>query len=238
MEKSDSVWSVFIDEESIRLYKLLFIVAVPIAILIVLLGDANIVIYVNTNRPRALDPFFAFYTNWGNYIMMFAMIAFLVAAFTLDRLKEYRPMLFALLISAVITDLIIVQIIKVTVNRTRPWAAYNLEIVGAKPPVGESFPSGHTSEAFTYATPLMLKFKNTALRIALLTYAILMGFSRIYAGVHYPSDVLAGAVLAILLTYWFYRIAYYYEDTIKESNLVRIITFIILALALTAVALT
>ncbi len=151
---------------------------------------------------------------------------------------RYRPMLFALLISAVITDLIIVQIIKVTVNRTRPWAAYNLEIVGAKPPVGESFPSGHTSEAFTYATPLMLKFKNTALRIALLTYAILMGFSRIYAGVHYPSDVLAGAVLAILLTYWFYRIAYYYEDTIKESNLVRIITFIILALALTAVALT
>ena len=197
MQKSDSVWSVFIDEESIRLYKLLFIVAVPIAILIVLLGDANIVIYVNTNRPRALDPFFAFYTNWGNYIMMFAMIAFLVAAFTLDKLKEYRPMLFALLISAVITDLIIVQIIKVTVNRTRPWAAYNLEIVGAKPPVGESFPSGHTSEAFTYATPLMLKFKNTALRIALLTYAILMGFSRIYAGVHYPSDVLASLCVGL-----------------------------------------
>lgn len=61
-----------------------------------------------------------------------------------------------------------------------------------------SFPSGHTSSAFTFAMAITMVLKKKGVAIASFIFAFLMGVSRIYVGVHYPTDVIVGAVVGII----------------------------------------
>ncbi len=72
------------------------------------------------------------------------------------------------------------------------------EIVERMKPTSLSFPSGHTSSAFTFAMAITMVLKNKGAAIASFIFAFLMGISRIYVGVHYPTDVIVGAVVGIL----------------------------------------
>ena len=85
-----------------------------------------------------------------------------------------------------------------------------------------SFPSGHTTSTFAVISVLMFKLRNKLWAVVLLFWGILIGFSRIYVGVHYPLDVLAGAIIGIVIAYLVYR----YEDKIYDLwN--RIINFVL-----------
>jgi len=75
------------------------------------------------------------------------------------------------------------------VRRARPW----FDINAAIPPDRFSFPSGHTAAAFAIA--LSLLGAAPALVIPALILAFAVGFARIYLGVHYPIDVVFGALL-------------------------------------------
>ncbi|WP_251454136.1 phosphatase PAP2 family protein [Veillonella intestinalis] len=87
--------------------------------------------------------------------------------------------------------------IKPLVGRLRPFewdSAVQLLITA---PQGYSFPSGHTWSSFAMATILMLE--RIPGRYIILGSAIIMGFSRIYLYVHYPTDVLVGTLLGVLI---------------------------------------
>lgn len=71
-------------------------------------------------------------------------------------------------------------------------------VVERMKPTSLSFPSGHTSSAFTFAMALTLVLKKKGPAIASFIFAFLMGVSRIYVGVHYPTDVIVGAVVGII----------------------------------------
>lgn len=62
---------------------------------------------------------------------------------------------------------------------------------------GQAFPSDHTTAAFAIAL-VVLAFLSQSIGVALLAAAALIGFSRIYVGVHYPSDILASLVVAVV----------------------------------------
>jgi membrane protein YqaA with SNARE-associated domain/membrane-associated phospholipid phosphatase len=103
------------------------------------------------------------------------------------------------LISALFLAFIIAFSLKYLVNEPRPYLVLdNVHLLcneGNEP----SFPSGHTTLAFTLATSLL--FYSKKLGILFLIWAILVAYSRVYVGVHYPFDVLAGIVIGILCGY-------------------------------------
>lgn len=86
--------------------------------------------------------------------------------------------------------------LKPLVNRTRPYYALGYDIL--IPPVGDaSFPSGHTAASFAAATAIYAMDKKWG--IAAYLFAAVMGFSRLYLGVHFPTDVLAGAICGTIM---------------------------------------
>ena len=97
-------------------------------------------------------------------------------------------------------------LLKRTFQRTRPFDAYP-ELIFKKGTGGSySMPSGHTSSAFSTATSLSLNFRKWYVVAPAYTYAAAVGYSRMYLGVHYPSDVLAGALLGSGTAYLTWKI--------------------------------
>lgn len=84
--------------------------------------------------------------------------------------------------------------IKTLVKRDRP-AINDPSFIAVINENNYSFPSGHTSEAFSMATSLSIKYPRWYIVVPAFAYAGLAGYSRLYLGVHYPTDVLAGAVV-------------------------------------------
>jgi membrane-associated phospholipid phosphatase len=97
------------------------------------------------------------------------------------------------------------QAMKSAFNRTRPQYKYSSEIFSLSKANTKSFPSGHTTMAFATATTLTLEYKKWYIAVPAYAWATGVAYSRMYEGKHYPSDVLAGAVLgagSALLSHW------------------------------------
>jgi membrane-associated phospholipid phosphatase len=93
---------------------------------------------------------------------------------------------------------LVVELIKALVRRPRPFTKLSgVRIVG-KRARGNSFPSGHTSQAF-YTAAVIARYFGAGWIISFVVYAlaVLVGATRMYLGMHYPRDVLAGAVLGM-----------------------------------------
>ncbi len=103
-------------------------------------------------------------------------------------------------LSMVLSFIIGNLILKNVFARVRPYDTISDLILLAEKPDDFSFPSGHTTFSFACAAALWLTIPKKKRWIAglLLILAALIGFSRLYLGVHYPTDVLAGAVLGCI----------------------------------------
>lgn len=88
-----------------------------------------------------------------------------------------------------------VTVLRKLINRKRPYEVYDIPSVFKKETVGNSMPSRHTASALIISLA-MLKI-NPYLGIAFLLISLLIAISRIFAGVHFISDVIVGAVISL-----------------------------------------
>lgn len=136
------------------------------------------------------DAFFSFITKLGDGGIFWIILAAGLLFFKKTR-RAGLAMSFALILGLCVTNLTI----KPLVARIRPYVAAP-SIVLIIPPESEfSFPSGHTSTSFECAFALWLNHKKAG-ALALLLAAVI-GLSRLYLMVHYPTDVIAGALLGV-----------------------------------------
>ncbi|MBQ6323430.1 MAG: phosphatase PAP2 family protein [Bacilli bacterium] len=176
------------------LFLLLFLVFMYLTLTNKLNGfDKNIYEFITKKPSIFLDNYFKVLTNLGNFIVIIIiMIIFLII---LD--KQNGIKLAIVLLSSQILNRVLKEIIK------RPRPNY-YHLIKEK---GFSFPSGHSMAAMALYGFLIYivisKIKNKYLKtifIILLVYIILtIGISRIYLGVHYPSDVLCGYLLSLTI---------------------------------------
>jgi undecaprenyl-diphosphatase len=129
-------------------------------------------------------------------------IAITIALVMLDR-SRLRPagvVLVALALAFTLTDLVI----KPVVARARPFdASVDARVIDRRP-LTYSFPSGHTASSIASAVTLSRLWP--AGRLVLWSLATLVALSRIYVGVHYPLDVLGGAVLGLACAWMAQRV--------------------------------
>ena len=92
---------------------------------------------------------------------------------------------------------ILYHFLKHSMKRDRPFEKIDDVHFRVRPPDKFSFPSGHTASAFLVMTLLSSFFHIPALQIGTFVWAAMVGVARVYLGVHYPTDVLAGALLGI-----------------------------------------
>jgi membrane-associated phospholipid phosphatase len=155
-------------------------------------SDIDILQDVNLNRDKHLDNMFRKFTNSAAPIACSVPVLLLgISLARKDSLALYKSLYLG---ASVLLSAIVSTILKYTVNRPRPFITYPfLEKVtsGGSP----SFPSGHTADAFSLATSLSIAYPKWYVIIPAYGLAGVVAYSRMDLGVHYPTDVLAGAII-------------------------------------------
>lgn len=152
--------------------------------------EMNFIMFLYEHHTEGLDLFFKTVTKLGDKGIFWIVIGLLLLISVKHR-KMGACMLIALVLGFIFGNLII----KNAVMRSRPfWENSALQLI-INSPHDYSFPSGHTLASFGAATAVFKNKRN--LGKIFLVIAALIGFSRLYLSVHYPTDVIFGMALGI-----------------------------------------
>lgn len=155
--------------------------------------DFAILDYLQTLRTPALDAFFSAITHLGDAGCFWIALTILLLIFP----KTRRCGMVAAL-SLIMEVIICNGVLKPLVARIRPYDVNTMIELIVRAPKDYSFPSGHTAASFAAAAAYWTA-GNRKLAVPCLVIAALIAFSRLYLYIHYPTDVLAGAVLGVIL---------------------------------------
>jgi undecaprenyl-diphosphatase len=149
--------------------------------------DHRVERWVVEHRVGWLDGGFVWISNLGVWGWIFLVVA-VAAAIALR-----RPQVLLLTLAALAAAEVLQWGLKRLVDRPRPHLPPGAPHPLVKLPADASFPSGHATVAFACATTIALLVPRLA--VAVLVLATAIAYSRVYVGVHYPLDVVAGAAI-------------------------------------------
>jgi membrane-associated phospholipid phosphatase len=154
--------------------------------------DIRVLREINLNRNVHMDNTFKGFTNSaGPFTFGTPVVLFGISLIKHDKELNKKSLYIG---ASVLSSAIISNIFKYSVNRTRPFVTYP-DIQKMTSGGSPSFPSGHTSDAFSLATSLTIAYPKWYIVVPAYGWASAVAYSRMDLGVHYPSDVLAGAVI-------------------------------------------
>lgn len=156
--------------------------------------DIRILESIAETRSEPQTRTFEVISDINNYVQVAVPVGLLVAG-ALNNDKAMRQNALYVASSTAVTALVNVGI-KHLVKRSRPFKKYP-NFISVRMAGGYSFPSGHTSSAFATASALSRAYSKWYVVAPSLLWASSVGYSRMYLGVHYPTDVAAGAVLGV-----------------------------------------
>lgn len=175
-------------------------------------GEIDFLKLLEGGRTDFLSGLFELITMLGEETLLVVFLA--TVYFMFDKDMAHR--LFFITISSMTIN----NIVKLIAQVPRPFADGKITTVREETATGYSFPSGHTQTISTWSTALAIQYKKPWL-IAFAAVAIpAVAFSRLYLGVHYPSDVVAGAILGIGFAFLFSYLYDLFEDKIKLYTIV------------------
>ncbi len=155
-------------------------------------ADINLLKNINVDRNRALDKSMELLTNSVYPIAAVTPVTELFIGY-----KQHNKKLITkgwTSVAGLGANFIVTFGLKYAVDRPRPYITYPI-IQNNKYNKDASFPSGHTSFSFNTATALYLVFPKWYVAAPAYLWATGVGYSRMHLGMHYPTDVLAGAIV-------------------------------------------
>ncbi len=165
--------------------------------------DIKLLRSVYTQDALHSDGFFRFLSDSEVYLVIGTPTVIAAAGLISHDKNTLRDA--GVIMASAIMNVAVSNALKYTVNRERPFITYP-DIIRKSDPSGPSFPSGHTANAFATATSLSLTWPEWYVIIPSFAYAGTVAYSRMHLGVHYPSDVAAGAVIGAGCAYLTYKV--------------------------------
>lgn len=156
-------------------------------------ADINLLRSINKNETNFKNKYLELNASSTTALGIGIPVGIAVAGFIGHNNKLKQDALYmgaAFLVTGIIT-----QSTKRIVDRKRPFETYPFIVTRDDESGGLSFPSGHTSSAFCTATSLALRYRKWYVVVPSYLFATSVAWARMYQGVHYPSDVLAGALV-------------------------------------------
>ncbi len=154
--------------------------------------DDRILINLQTDRTPAQTGVFLFLSKTVNYGNIGIPAGLMIAGITShDRQMRQNAVYIA---SSTASTFLVTALLKFIVKRPRPYIQ-NLNIVPVYKASYYSFPSGHTSTSFSTATAVSVAYPKWYVIAPAVLWASSVSYSRMYLGVHYPTDVAGGSFL-------------------------------------------
>lgn len=157
--------------------------------------DLQVIHFVNSFSSPVLDTFFKCITNTAGFKFMAIFIILLLAY------RQTRRLGGQLLMAELLQLALGGYFLKHLIARPRPFIVDSTIELITKAPNSYSCPSGHTSTAFALAFVLLYTDCPKFIKLLVLLWAVIIGFSRLYLQVHFPTDVLLGAILGCCCGY-------------------------------------
>jgi membrane-associated phospholipid phosphatase len=154
--------------------------------------DIRMLRSINSSETLPSDNFFRFVSNSDAFVVAGVPVGMAVTGLINKDKELFRNACVTAVASALNAG--ITNALKYSINRDRPFVTYP-EITKKSKAGSPSFPSGHASSAFATATSVSLSYPKWYIIVPSYLYAGTVAYSRMDLGVHYPSDVLAGAVI-------------------------------------------